>query len=280
MSLATLRNIRPWGGVSECPTTTVPTRRGVVIAYFPLAAAAVQFDSQTTQRHRERRWGEGRRGPGRHSGHDRGLQWSLRQRGLGRCLQVGLLRRRLPRKGNSSLIDFRRAGGINNCESRNDLLGSDVFFEYSSKKRNFNAGSLSDSSRITARWQQPRSSECHCILLAFFLFFLLHSRSADNLSQDQFDHLRTRTRELLNEIGPNSFHFIFRIFPSGHWRPEHHLHIAEELRYRDCCRRSHPHAGGGGCHPGTARQEATQERIHDGIVHLQWTVHEHRLQPQ
>jgi len=77
----------------------------IVIVYFPLAAAVVQYDSQTTQGHRWR--GEECRRSGRHPGHNRGVQWSVCQRSLGCWFQVGLLRRRLPRKGNTSLSDFR-----------------------------------------------------------------------------------------------------------------------------------------------------------------------------
>lgn len=68
---------------------------------YPVAAACVQLGIQTTQGHRGRQHGGERRGgPGRwDAGYHRGLQRLVRERSVRRCLQVGLHRRCLQRKG-------------------------------------------------------------------------------------------------------------------------------------------------------------------------------------
>lgn len=76
---------------------------------IPVAAACVQLGIQTTQGHRERKHGgEGRGGFGRWDAcYHRGLQRLVRERSVRRCLQVGLHRRCLQRKGKRTFFNTK-----------------------------------------------------------------------------------------------------------------------------------------------------------------------------
>lgn len=67
---------------------------------------------------------------------------------------------------------------------------------------------------------------------------------------------------------------------ADHRGSKQYLHIAEELRHRHRDRGSDTDAGGSRSNFGTTRKETAQERLHNGLVHLQWALHEHSVQSQ